>query len=259
MKYTLLSTLLVFILSACSDYAKIVKGSDYSQKFVVANQLFEAQDFNKAIVLYEQIYQHAPKSGEGEVSYYRMAQAYFEIEDYYMAQYYYSSYMQRFPYSDKSEEVLFMIAMCSVKNSPEHTLDQTETELAISNVQQFVDRYPGSYLIDTCNMIIDNLRFKLEKKEFEAVQLYDRTDNYKAAVAAGELFMEHYSRSVFLEETHYLIVKNSYFMTINSIESKKRERSAQTIERFRNFALRYATSKYLKELENYIAALEKTS
>ena len=259
MKYTLLSTLLVFILSACSDYAKIVKGSDYSQKFVVANQLFEAQDFNKAIVLYEQIYQHAPKSGEGEVSYYRMAQAYFEIEDYYMAQYYYSSYMQRFPYSDKSEEVLFMIAMCSVKNSPEHTLDQTETELAISNVQQFVDRYPGSYLIDTCNMIIDNLRFKLEKKEFEAVQLYDRTDNYKAAVAAGELFMEHYSRSVFLEETHYMIVKNSYFMTINSIESKKRERSAQTIERFRNFALRYATSKYLKELENYIAALEKTS
>jgi outer membrane protein assembly factor BamD len=259
MKYTLLSTLLVFILSACSDYAKIVKGSDYSQKFVVANQLFEAQDFNKAIVLYEQIYQHAPKSGEGEVSYYRMAQAYFEIEDYYMAQYYYSSYMQRFPYSDKSEEVLFMIAMCSVKNSPEHTLDQTETELAISNVQQFVDRYPGSYLIDTCNMIIDNLRFKLEKKEFEAVQLYDRTENYKAAVAAGELFMEHYSRSVFLEETHYMIVKNSYFMTINSIESKKRERSAQTIERFRNFALRYATSKYLKELENYIAALEKTS
>jgi len=259
MKYTLLSTLVVFILSACSDYAKIVKGSDYSQKFVVANQLFEAQDFNKAIVLYEQIYQHAPKSGEGEVSYYRMAQAYFEIEDYYMAQYYYSSYMQRFPYSDKSEEVLFMIAMCSVKNSPEHTLDQTETELAISNVQQFVDRYPGSYLIDTCNMIIDNLRFKLEKKEFEAVQLYDRTENYKAAVAAGELFMEHYSRSVYLEETHYLIVKNSYFMTINSIESKKRERSAQTIERFRNFALRYATSKYLKELENYIAALEKTS
>jgi outer membrane protein assembly factor BamD len=259
MKYTLLSTLLIFILSACSDYAKIVKGSDYSQKFVVANQLFEAQDFNKAIVLYEQIYQHAPKSGEGEVSYYRMAQAYFEIEDYYMAQYYYSSYMQRFPYSDKSEEVLFMIAMCSVKNSPEHTLDQTETELAISNVQQFVDRYPGSYLIDTCNMIIDNLRFKLEKKEFEAVQLYDRTENYKAAVAAGELFMEHYSRSVFLEETHYMIVKNSYFMTINSIESKKRERSAQTIERFRNFALRYATSKYLKELENYIAALEKTS
>ncbi len=257
MKNFILYTFFVVLLSACTDYAKIVKGSDYSQKFVTANALYDQKDFDKAIVLYEQIYQHAPKSGEGELSYYRMAQAYFEIEDYYMAQYYYSSYMQRFPYSDKSEEVLFKIAMCSVKNSPEHTLDQTETELAISNVQQFVDRYPGSYLVDSCNLIIDQLRFKLELKEFETVQLYDRTENFKAAVAAGELFMEHYSRSKFLEEAFYLVVKNSYFMTVNSIESKKSERSAQTIERFRNFALRYASSKYLKELEAYVSILEK--
>lgn len=242
---------------ACSDYAKIVKGADYSQKFVTANSLYDQKEFDRAIVLYEQIYQHAPKSGEGELSYFRMAEAYYEIEDYYMAQYYYSSYMQRFPFSNKSEEVLFMIAMCSVKNSPEHTLDQTETELAISNVQQFVDRYPGSYLVDSCNFIIDQLRFKLERKEYEAVELYDRTENFKAAVAAGELFMEHYSRSTYLEGVHYMVVKNSYFMTINSIESKKRERSAQTTERFRNFALRYASSNYLKELAAYIELLEK--
>jgi len=257
MKKLLLFLLFAAGLTACSDYAKIVKGSDYSQKFVSANELYDQKEFNKAIVLYEQIYQHAPKSGEGELSYYRMAQSYFEIEDYYMAQYYYSSYMQRFPYSNKSEEVLFMIAMCSVKNSPEHSLDQTETELAISNVQQFVDRYPASYLVDTCNQIIDQLHFKLERKAFDAVELYDRTENYKAAVSAAEGFLENYSRSQFVEKAHYILVKNSYFMTINSIESKKSERSAQTNERFRNFALRYASSPYLKELEAYIAALEK--
>lgn len=257
MKKLLAYSVIALFLSACSDYAKIVKGSDYSQKFVTANELYDQKDFDKAIVLYEQIYQHAPKSGEGELSYYRMAQSYYEIEDYYMAQYYYSSYMQRFPYSDKSEEVLFMIAMCSVKNSPEHTLDQTETELAISNVQQFVDRFPGSYLVDSCNLIIDQLRFKLELKEFETVALYDRTENYKAAVAAGELFMEHYSRSRFLEEVHYIVVKNSYLMTINSVEIKKNERSEQTIERFRNFAIRYPSSRYLKELEAYIALIDK--
>jgi len=97
----------------------------------------------------------------------------------------------------------------------------------------------------------------LERKEFETVKLYDRTENFKAAVAAGELFMENYSRSALIEEVHYMVVKNSYFMTINSIESKKSERSAQTIERFRNFAFRYASSKYLKELESYVALLEK--
>ena len=79
-------TLYLLLLIACSDYAKIVKGSDYSQKFVTANSLYDQKEFDKAIVLYEQIYQHAPKSGEGELSYYRMAQSYYEIEDYYMAQ-----------------------------------------------------------------------------------------------------------------------------------------------------------------------------
>ena len=245
------------LLVSCSEYGRVIKSDDYSAKFELANRFYAKKSYIKATTLYEQVYQRLPKTTEGELSYYRMAQSYYQIEDYYMAQYYYSSYMQRFPYSNKSEEVLFMIAMCSVKNSPEFTLDQTETELAISNVQQFVDRYPGSYLVDSCNLIIDQLRFKIERKEFEAVQLYDRTENFKAAVAAGELFMEHYSRSSFLEEAHYMVVKNSYFMTINSIESKKRERSAQTKERFRNFALRYAASSYLKELEAYIQELDK--
>ncbi len=245
------------LIASCTQYAKLVKGSDYDQKYVTANKLYDQKEFNKAIVLYEQIYQHAPKSLQGELSYYRMAQSYFEIEDYYMAQYYYSSYMQRFPYSDKSEEVLFNIAMCSVRNSPEHSLDQTETLLAISNVQQFVDRYPDSYLVDTCNDIIDQLHFKLELKSFEAVELYDRTENFKAAVASAEVFLENYSRSQFVEKAHYILVKNSYFLTINSVASKKSERSAQTNERFRNFALRYESSPYLKELASYIAALEK--
>ena len=70
-------TLYLLLLTACSDYAKIVKGSDYSQKFVTANSLYDQKEFDKAIVLYEQIYQHAPKSGEGELSYYRMAQSYY--------------------------------------------------------------------------------------------------------------------------------------------------------------------------------------
>jgi outer membrane protein assembly factor BamD len=255
MKHLALFLLLSLLLGACSDYAKIVKGADYETKFVMANGLFEQKEYEKALVLYEQVYQHSPKTGEGELSYFRMAKAYFELEDYYMAQYYYSSYMQRFPYSTKSEEVLFMIAMCSVQNSPEYSLDQTETELAISNVQQFVDRYPDSYLVDSCNVIIDKLRYKLEFKEYEGVKLYDRTENFRAAVAAGELFMEHYSRSQFLEEVHYMVVKNSYYMSINSIESKKMERISQTNERFRNFAIRYASSKYLNELQHYIDRL----
>ena len=53
------------VLVACSNYNEVIKGDDYVKKFELANSLYDDEDFLKSIVLYEQIYQHAPKSGEG--------------------------------------------------------------------------------------------------------------------------------------------------------------------------------------------------
>jgi len=252
--FVLLST---FALFSCSDYNAIVKGDDYNKKFEKANTLFDTKEFDRCIVLYEQIYQHAPKTGEGELSYYRLAKSYYEIEDFYMSGYYFSSFVQRFPYSPKTEEAYFMMAMSNVKNSPEYSLDQSETEQAINSIQSFVDRYPQSKLVDSCNNVIDNLRFKLERKEFEQVRLYAKTENFRAAVTAAEIFLEKYSKSKFCEEASYILVKNSFKLAINSIPSKKLERLEQTKERFSNFASLYANSDYLKELDNLMRQVEK--
>lgn len=257
-QFKYIALLLVLIITvACNDYNQIIKGDDYQKKFNKANSLFDEKEFDRCIVLYEQIYQHSPKSGEGELSYYRLAKSYYEIEDFYMSGYYFSSFVQRFPFSTKTEEAYFLMAMSNVKNSPEFSLDQTETEQAITSIQGFVDRYPQSKLIDSCNHVIDNLRFKIEKKDFEQVRLYAKTENYRAAVTSAEIFLEKYSKSIFFEETYYLLVKNSYYLALNSIPSKKIERIDQTIERFSNFANLYPNSDYKKELEGYVTSLEK--
>ena len=47
MKYLLIISFLFLGLSACSDYAKILKGADYSQKFVTANELYEKKEYDK--------------------------------------------------------------------------------------------------------------------------------------------------------------------------------------------------------------------
>jgi outer membrane protein assembly factor BamD len=209
--------------------------------------------------LYEQIYQHSPKTGEGELAYYRLAKSYYEIEDFYMSSYYYGQFIQRYPFSSKTEEAYFMMALSSVKNSPEYSLDQTETEGAINTVQQFIDRYPSSTLVDSCNRVIDKLRFKLELKEFDHVKLYDRTENYRAAVTSGEIFIETYSKSKFCEEVYFLIIKNSYLLSINSIESKKIERIEKTWERITNFAILYPNSNYLKEVKAIESKLKQSN
>lgn len=259
MRKTIFFLSIVVILCSCSGYNKIVKGDDYQQKFEMANKLFEEKDFDRCIVLYEQVYQHAPKTGEGELAYYRLAKSYYEIEDFYMSSYYFGQYIQRYPYSVKNEEAYFLMALSSVKNSPEYSLDQTETEGAINTVQQFIDRYPNSTLVDSCNRVIDRLRFKIELKEYEHVKLYDKTENYRAAVTAGEIFIENFSKSKFVEEIYFLIVKNSYLLSINSIETKKVERIEKTWERITNFAILYPNSNYLKEVKVIEAKLKQST
>jgi hypothetical protein len=44
----------------------VVKADDFAAKYDLANKLYDEKQYEKAIVLYEQIYQHSPKSAEGE-------------------------------------------------------------------------------------------------------------------------------------------------------------------------------------------------
>jgi outer membrane protein assembly factor BamD len=251
-KVTLYFFLFLFTLFSCSDYRKIVKGDDYQLKFELSNKLYDKAEFDRCIILFEQVYQHSPKSPEGELSYFRLANSYFKNEDYNMAGYYFNNFVDRFPYSKKSEDAMFLVALCSVNNSPKYGLDQSETMIAINNVQQFVDVFPQSILVDSCNKIIDRLKFKLELKDFDAVKLYSKTENYKAAVTSCEIFMDKYINSRFSEEVNFLYVKNSIFLAKNSIESKKEERIEKSKERFLNFVKNYDKSIYFKELNSLI-------
>jgi outer membrane protein assembly factor BamD len=141
--------------------------------------------------------------------------------------------------------------MCSVNNSPEPSLDQNETELAINNLQQFINTYPESSLVDSCNRIMDKLRLKLEIKDYDAVKLYSRTENYRAAVTCALTFNEDYPRSKFKEEMNYLLVKNSYYLALNSVDDKKCERIEQTIERYRTFVNEFPISSFTLELSGF--------
>lgn len=256
------------VLTSCSDFNQIVKGDDYEQKMIKAEQMYAEAvskrkikdgkviekgfaQYGRAITLYEQIYQRFPRTEQGELSYYRMAQSYFAAGDYYLAGYYYNNFVARFPFSSKAEECLFMTALCSVRLSPEPSLDQEETEIAINDFQTFVDRYPESELVDSCNALMDKLRFKLETKEYNSVMLYHRTERYKAADASATSFLELYPQSSYSEEIQYVRMKNLYTLASKSIFSKQKERFEKVLEYYTIYTNKFKDSEYLKRIQNY--------
>lgn len=244
-------------LVSCNGYNRVVKSDNYDEKFQMANELYDKGEELRAVTLYEQVYQRIPKSGEGEVSYFRIGKAYFINSDYVMAEYYMGQFAQRFPISPKAEEAMFLSALCSVEKSPEYSLDQTETEIAINNLQQFIDRYPETALLDTCNLIIDKMRTKLTYKDYTIVKMYAKTEQYHAAVSSGLTFINDYPKSEYLEEIHYILVKNSFLLSKNSVESKKMERIEDTFERYRTFVEQFPESDYQSSLAGYMDILNK--
>jgi len=227
--------ILLLFISSCSDYQKIVKGDDYEAKFEEANRQFERENYPRAIALYEQVYQRFPRTDKGEVAYFRIGRSYFAEKDYYMAGYYFNQYTVRYPLSDNAEEALFLTAICSVNNSPSSTFDQEETEIALNDLQLFVLRYPNSHLVDSCNRTMDRLRFKIETKRFDAVKLYARMEDHRAAVASSKSFIENYPRSFFMKEATLLQFENSYKLAMNSILSRKQERIEDAMETYARY------------------------
>ena len=96
----------------------------------------------------------------------------YKLGDYYLSGFYFKRFIRQYPTSKNTEEAAFLSALCSVKNSPNYKLDQTETLNALDELQIFIDLYPNSNRIDSCNQIMDRLRGKLELKQFENSKLY---------------------------------------------------------------------------------------
>ena len=142
-----------------------------------------------------------------------------------------------------------MNAYCYYLNSPYYTLDQTDTKSAIKEFQAFIDNFPESSRIDTCNVLVDKLRQKLENKDYDIMKQYFKLSDYKATITSSKNFIKEFPDSKHVEESYYLMIDSYYLLAINSIPSKKLERLDGAIDNYLKFVDLYPQSKYLDKVE----------
>jgi outer membrane protein assembly factor BamD len=185
-----------------------------------------------------------------EEVYYYYTWSEFNLGDRLLSQYHFKNYTRQFPAGKHVEECYYMSAFCYYLNSPNYKLDQTYTKNAIKEFQSFIDIYPESRRIDTCNILIDQLRLKLEKKDYEIVKQYYDLSDWKASIVAAKNYVREYPSSSFNEEMYYFIIDSYYLLALNSISSKKEERLNGAIENYVKFLDLYPKSSYLSRAEN---------
>ncbi len=240
---------LVILSSSCNNYSKIIKSGNNELKYETGMDLYEKGDYNKALQFFDILRAVHRGTEKGEKLTYYTANCYYHMKDYKIASYYYNQYAEMYPRGGHAKESAYMSAYCNYLESPRASLDQTNTYVALRELQQFIDTYPDSDQVIDAEKLMDDLRAKLELKSYNTAMLYFKMGDFQAAITSFENLLDDYPDTDYKENILYSITKAYYTYAENSIRSKKSERYEKTIEAYNNLLFLFPESEYLEEVK----------
>ncbi len=251
LKNILLFLIPIIVISSCSEQNKILKSSDYNLKYEYAIRYYDSAEYYKAYPLIDELLGVFNGTTRAEKLYFYLAYCDYHLEDYTLAATRFNIFYKRYPTSTFAEEALFMSAFCNYKNSPNYSLDQSDTEKAIEEMQLFINAFPNSQRKDSCNTLVDILRYKLETKAYKSAYLYFHTENYKASIVAFNSLLEEFPDTDYKEKALFYSLNAKFLLAENSIISKKYERYEEVINSYIKFVDSFPKSGFIKPAEEF--------
>ena len=167
LKITFLVVGAALSLGACSEYQKVLKSDDTAAKYAAADSLYNVGKYKKALKLMEQIVPAYRGKPQAERLMFIYANTFYELEDYLLAGYQFERFETSFPQSDSVEVAAYKSAISYYELSPRYSLEQEDTYKALEKMQAYINKYPNSEYRLKTNEKVQELRIKLEKKDFE--------------------------------------------------------------------------------------------
>jgi outer membrane protein assembly factor BamD len=255
--FLLLAGLFLF---SCGKFRAIEKSQDWRVKYEAAINYYQEEEYYKASVLFEQILPIVRGMPEGEKVQFYYAYSQYNLGMYTLAAHHFKTFYETYGRSEFAEEANYMYAYSLYADSPAYNLDQTNSQQAIIAMQAFLNRYPGSELVDEAAKVVNDIQEKLERKGYENAKQYYKLENYNAAVVAFESFSNNFPDSEYNEEIAYLRFIAQYQYALKSIYSRQLERFREANRFYLDFLDKYPNSKFLQDAEKqYRNSLEKVS
>lgn len=252
MRSTLLFLFISLAAVSCSKFSKVQKSNDYDYKLRMADKYYLEKKYNYSQQLYEELFPLMKGQPQFEDLFYKYAYCNYYLRDWLQAENLFKQFVDVFPTSPRAEEMEYMRAYTFFRQSPKPELDQTNTQKAIGLMQTFINTHPGSKRNKEAGEIIDQLRAKLEEKEYLSAQLYYNMGHYRAAAIAYTSLMEDFPDSRKGEDYKLQIIKSYYLFASNSIEDKKAARFEDVINQCNDFSDRFPDSKLAEEVNRYL-------
>jgi outer membrane protein assembly factor BamD len=252
MKKLIYIFIVAIALNSCSEFQKALKSESLADKFKIGTELFDEGKFNKANRLFVQIVPKYRGKPQAEKLMYMYSRTFYEMKDFYTANYQFERFVSAYPNSEKIEESAFLAAKSYYFLSPAYTKEQKETKEAIEKLQGFINSYPSSPYVEDANVLVKELDLKLEKKAYSIALQYNKigpyTRDYRAAIKAFDNFLLNYPGSSFRENALFYRFDSAYNLAINSVEWKMEERVTNALAYYEQFLKLYPDSEHATEL-----------
>lgn len=249
-----LTALLFFLLvtSCRSEFERVRTSGDANLLLAKANEYFEIEEYQKAQTLYELVLGPFRGTKEAEQIAFRYAYTYYYTEQYVLASYYFKNFATTYGGSQLKEEADFMNAYSNYKLSPIFRLDQTYSKKAIDAFGEFANVYPYSERLDQINRLIDEMRAKLEEKDFASAKLYLDLRRYPSAIRSFDNLLIEYPETKRNEQIRFLTCQAAFESARGSFVERQLERYEEAVERCDFFLRRFPNSPYVNSVRKYL-------
>ena len=257
MKKLLYSISILILISSCSEYQKALNSDEVSVKFNLGTELFDAEKYSKASILFAQILPQYRGKPQAQKLTYMQAMCFYNTKDYNSSSYQMERFVNSYPDSEKVEEMAFLGAKSYYLMSPIFSKDSEDTKIAIDKLQEFINAFPESEFNDDANKLIFELDYRLELKEFNIALQYNVLTDYQAAIKSFENFLIDFPGSDLREKALYYRFDSAYKLAVNSVVWRQKERIENAVSYFNSFKNTYNDSEFLDEMESKISELSE--
>ena len=248
------------VLTSCTGYNKVLKTGDYDYMYEAAKKEYLSGHYNSSAILLQEVIAVLKGTERGEESLFLLGMSNYHGRDYTNAATVLRKFYQSYPKSVYAEEARFYCGKALYKNVPHPKLDQTDTYEAVTELQGFIEMYPGSFRSVEARDLIFKLQDNLVEKEYLSAKLYYDLgayfgncnfggSNYQACIITAENALRDYPYTSLREDFSFLILKAKFDLADESVIDRKEERMRSAVDEYYSFVNEYPESKHAKEVK----------
>ena len=192
---------------SCSWWGQAVNKSQLSaaEYYAQARQYLERKDYVKAVNELKNFIRRFPESELVDKALLDLVKAHYENKEYPEATYELKRLTRDYPESPLVEDAQYYQAMCYWKQSRSSQLDQSETNSAIDEFNNYCNDFPQGKYLPEVKEHIKECREKLAKKDYDTAKLYFKQKDYAAAVIYCNTVINKYADTSWREKAEELL------------------------------------------------------